>query len=54
MAAATLIPSELVPVEEYLRTTYRPDRDFIDGELRERNIGERPHATLQGIFMQSP
>ncbi len=32
---------------EYLKTTYRPDRDYIDGEVRERNLGERPHSLLQ-------
>ena len=41
----------LIPVEEYLRTTYRPDRDYIDGELKERNLGETPHSTIQGIFV---
>src|ERR1700722_1143648 len=40
----------LIPVEEYLRTTYRPDRDYIDGEVKERNLGEKPHATIQGLF----
>ena len=43
MKAATL-----VPVEEYLRTTYRPDRDYVDGEVLERNVGERDHSKLQG------
>jgi Uma2 family endonuclease len=38
----------LVPVEEYLRTTYRPDRDYVDGEVLERNLGERDHSDLQG------
>jgi Uma2 family endonuclease len=38
----------LIPVEEYLRTTYRPDRDYVDGEVLERNLGERDHSTLQG------
>ena len=46
-----------IPVSEYLRTTYRPDRDYIDGEVRERNVGEQPHAHLQailvGIFQQN-
>ena len=37
----------LVPVEEYLRTVYRPDRDYVDGEVLERNMGEKPHARLQ-------
>jgi Uma2 family endonuclease len=45
MAASTLIS-----VEQYLNTTYRPDRDYIDGEVRERNLGERPHASLQMVL----
>jgi Uma2 family endonuclease len=36
-----------LPVSEYLRTTYRPDREYIDGELRERNVGKWEHARLQ-------
>ncbi len=45
MATATLIP-----LSEYLRTTYRPDRDFLAGILQERNMGEQPHARIQGFF----
>jgi hypothetical protein len=30
----------LIPVEEYLRTVYRPNCDFIDGEVQERNMGK--------------
>jgi Uma2 family endonuclease len=41
--------ASLIPVSEYLRTSYRPDCDYIDGELKERNMGERPHARLQLI-----
>jgi Uma2 family endonuclease len=37
----------LVPVEEYLRTTYRPDRDYVDGEVVARNLGEHDHSDLQ-------
>ena len=44
MASATLIP-----VLEYLNTTYRPDCDFVDGEVRERNAGEQPHSSIQII-----
>ena len=40
----------LVPISEYLNTTYRPDCDFVDGELKERNVGERPHGSLQLIL----
>lgn len=37
----------LVPVEEYLATTYRPDCEYVDGEIEERNLGEHEHATIQ-------
>ncbi len=37
----------LVSVQEYLSATYRPDRDYVDGELVERNAGERDHGWLQ-------
>ncbi len=43
--------SILIPVEEYLRTCYRPDRDYIDGEVRERIVGERDHSRTQGRLM---
>jgi Uma2 family endonuclease len=42
--------SALVPLREYLETSYRPDRDWIDGEVRERNTGEGQHAVLQKFF----
>ena len=41
----------LMPVEEYLTSVYRPDCDYVDGELLERNMGERDHAWLQGAFV---
>ena len=40
----------LVSVEEYLSTVYRPDRDYVDGEVLERNMGGKPHSRLQGFF----
>lgn len=42
MGAATLIS-----VEEYLHTNYDPDREYIDGEVVERNLGEKTHSTIQ-------
>jgi Uma2 family endonuclease len=39
-----------VPREEYLNTTYRPDRDWINGETREHTIGEQQHAMVQ-VFL---
>jgi len=32
---------------EYLRTSYHPDRDYVDGEVQERNLGEFDHAAIQ-------
>ena len=37
----------LVPVEEYLRTMYHPDCEWVDGEVKERNVGEGSHAVIQ-------
>lgn len=36
-----------VPVEEYLRTSYEPDVDYVDGYLEDRHVGETDHADLQ-------
>ncbi len=33
-----------VPLETYLHTAYSPDCDYVDGEVRERNVGEREHS----------
>jgi len=40
----------LVPVEEYLSTSYDPDREYVDGRLIERSLGEFNHSFLQGII----
>ena len=42
MGAATL-----VPVGEYLSTSYEPDCDYVDGELEDRNVGEKDHSKVQ-------
>lgn len=36
-----------VSVQEYLSTSYRPDCDYVDGEVQERNVGEVDHSRLQ-------
>ena len=36
-----------MPVEEYLRTVYEPDAEFVDGAIVERNPGENPHSMVQ-------
>ena len=37
----------LLSLEEYLKTVYRPDCDFVDGEIEERKVGERDHNRIQ-------
>ncbi|RXS97830.1 Uma2 family endonuclease [Silvibacterium dinghuense] len=39
-----------VPVAEYLASSYRPDCDYVDGVIEERNLGEKEHSILQGAF----
>lgn len=39
-----------IPVEEYLRTVYRPDCDYVDGEILERNLGEQTHSLIQKVL----
>ena len=38
---------ELMSVREYLNTSYRPDRDYVDGAGVQRNLGEFEHRRLQ-------
>lgn len=49
-AAAHSVDVPLVTVEEYLHTVYRPDVDYVDGRIEERNLGEYDHSSLQSIL----
>ncbi len=42
MAASTV-----VSLEEYRRTSYRPDLEYIDGELKEKPVVQWTHSNLQ-------
>jgi Uma2 family endonuclease len=44
--------STLVSLSEYLATSYRPDRDYVDGELLARNVGEWDHSRLQALLLK--
>lgn len=41
----------MIPVEVYLTSVYRPDCDYVDGEVLERNLGEREHSFIQGALV---
>jgi Uma2 family endonuclease len=45
MATATL-----TPLSEYLKTSYHPDREYLDGEVLERNMGKWEHARVQAAL----
>jgi Uma2 family endonuclease len=38
-------------VEEYLRTSFRPDCEYVDGEVLDRNVGEKSHSKVQWRLM---
>jgi Uma2 family endonuclease len=37
----------LISVDEYLRTSFDPDCDFVEGAVMERNVGKRRHGYAQ-------
>jgi Uma2 family endonuclease len=48
VAMATLpIDEAFVTVREYLRTSYSPDCEYVDGRIVARNVGEKGHSILQ-------
>jgi len=38
-------------VEEYLRTSFDPDCEYVDGEVLERNLGETDHGWIQRAIL---
>ena len=47
MATATY-----VPLEVYLRSSYEPDAEYVDGEIEERPAGEYDHAAWQAAILR--
>src|SRR5271165_676392 len=39
---------ESMEVEEYLRSSFRPDCEFIEGDVLERNVGLKRHSWALG------
>jgi len=44
---ACMLTGTAIPVEEYLRTSYEPDMEYVDGQLVERSVGEHRHSRTQ-------
>ncbi|HUH62564.1 MAG TPA: Uma2 family endonuclease [Terracidiphilus sp.] len=45
-------PIARVPVEVYLRTSYEPDAEYVDGVIEERPMGEWSHADWQAAVLE--
>jgi Uma2 family endonuclease len=41
----------LISVETYLASSFRPDCDYVDGHIEERNLGEWGHSEIQGELL---
>jgi Uma2 family endonuclease len=39
-----------IALSDYLKTSYDPDLEYVDGELRERNVGKTDHARVQALL----
>jgi Uma2 family endonuclease len=48
---AQMATTSQIPVEEYLRTAYEPDAEYVDGEIEERNVGEYSHSAVQKALL---
>jgi Uma2 family endonuclease len=45
------MPALLISVEEYLATSFEDgDREYVDGVLEEKSVGEVDHSDVQGII----
>jgi Uma2 family endonuclease len=43
--------SVFVSEQQYLSTVYRPECDYIDGRLTDRNVGEYEHSSVMSTVM---
>ncbi len=39
-----------ISLQEYLSTSYKPDCEYVDGDVRERNVGKYQHARVQALL----
>jgi len=51
MASAVSVP--LLSVEQYLHSVFRPDVDYVDGVLEERNVGDFDHGDVQWALLEA-
>lgn len=53
---APMATKTLITIEEYLRTSFEPGADYVDGGIVERNVGGNQHSKVQvslvAIFLE--
>ena len=55
MMGASEVPrmsTAAIPLEEYLRTSYEHDCEWVDGKIRERATPDEYHSALQFFFLE--
>jgi Uma2 family endonuclease len=52
MASVVQLPhtGTKISIKEYLQTHYRPDLEFLDGELKAKPLGQYDHSCLQALL----
>lgn len=48
--ATTAATTTRITLEAYLSSSFHPDMEYVDGELKERNVGSYEHARLQALI----
>jgi Uma2 family endonuclease len=38
-----------VSIDQYLSSVYEPERDYVDGEIEDRNVGEKDHSKVPDV-----
>ncbi|MCU1261909.1 MAG: hypothetical protein JWO80_4794 [Bryobacterales bacterium] len=44
--------AQLVSVEEYLRTSYTPDAEYVEGVVIPRAMPQKPHSKMQAFLIR--
>lgn len=42
----------LISLDQYLHGVWEPDREYVNGEVLERNMGEKDHGAWQGALVR--
>jgi Uma2 family endonuclease len=46
------VSTTLISLDEYLHGIWEPDREYVNGEILERHMGEKDHGAWQGALLR--